>query len=88
MFSVLNSKEETPAAVNRFCSASEMVSVSPVFDFSKLILLMGKYSAYQKDRRNLRWQELDCPTSFAIKCNNDILDYALLRPQCSSRFHM
>ena len=36
-----------------------------------------KYSAYQKDRRNLRWQELDCPTSFAIKCNNDILDYAL-----------
>lgn len=36
-----------------------------------------KYNAYQKDRRELRWQELDCPTSFAIKCNNDILDYAL-----------
>lgn len=36
-----------------------------------------KYNAYQKDRRGLRWQELDCPTSFAIKCNNDILDYAL-----------
>ena len=25
----------------------------------------------------MRWQELDSPTSFAIKCNNDILDYAL-----------
>ncbi len=36
-----------------------------------------KYNAYQRDRRGLRWQELDCPTSFAIKCNNDILDYAL-----------
>ena len=36
-----------------------------------------KYNAYQKDRQGLRWQELDCPTSFAIKCNNDILDYAL-----------
>ena len=35
-----------------------------------------KYNAYRKDR-NIRWQELDSPTSFAIKCNNDILDYAL-----------
>lgn len=37
----------------------------------------SKYNAYQKDRRGMRWQELDCPTSFAIKCNNDILDYAI-----------
>ena len=36
-----------------------------------------KYRAYQSDRRGMRWQELDCPTSFAIKCNNDILDYSL-----------
>ena len=39
--SLLNSSEETPAAVNRFCSASAIVSVSPVLDFSKLILLIG-----------------------------------------------
>lgn len=25
----------------------------------------------------LRWQELDSPTSFAVKCNTDILDYAV-----------
>lgn len=35
-----------------------------------------KYKLYQNDRR-IRWQELDSPTSFAIKCNNDILDYPL-----------
>lgn len=35
-----------------------------------------KYNIYAGDR-NLKWQELDSPTSFAIKCNNDILDYAL-----------
>nr|DAZ49976.1 MAG TPA: portal protein [Caudoviricetes sp.] len=35
-----------------------------------------KYNLYRKDRNN-RWQELDSPTSFAIKCNNDILDYAI-----------
>lgn len=36
-----------------------------------------KYRKYQNDRRGMRWQELDSPTSFAIKCNNDILAYAL-----------
>lgn len=36
-----------------------------------------KYSAYQKDRNNMRYQELDSPTSFAIKANRDILEYAL-----------
>lgn len=25
----------------------------------------------------LRWQELDAPTSFAVKCNSDIMDYAV-----------
>lgn len=35
-----------------------------------------KYQIYQKDRTK-RWIELDSPTSFAIKCNSDILDYAL-----------
>ena len=39
--SLLNRSEDTPAAVKRFCSASEMVFVSPVLDFSKLILLIG-----------------------------------------------
>lgn len=36
-----------------------------------------KYEAYQKDRTNMKWQELDSPTSFAVKCNNDILNYAI-----------
>lgn len=35
-----------------------------------------KYEQYRKNRLS-RWIELDSPTSFAIKCNNDILDYAL-----------
>lgn len=36
----------------------------------------SKYKIYQNDRR-MKWQELDSPTSFAVKCNNDILDYTL-----------
>lgn len=36
-----------------------------------------KYALYQKDRVNMRWQELDSPTSFAVKCNKDILSYAM-----------
>lgn len=35
-----------------------------------------KYNIYQK-KRTSRWIELDSPTSFAIKCNNDVLDYAM-----------
>ena len=35
-----------------------------------------KYNLYQKDRTQ-RWIELDAPTSFAVKCNNDILDYSI-----------
>lgn len=37
----------------------------------------AKYEVYRSDRSGSRWQELDSPTSFAIKCNNDILDYAI-----------
>lgn len=36
-----------------------------------------KYEAYQKDRRKLRWQELDSPNSFAVKSNTDIVNYAI-----------
>ena len=36
----------------------------------------SKYRTYQSNRTN-KWIELDSPTSFAIKCNNDIMDYAL-----------
>lgn len=36
-----------------------------------------KYSIYQKNRAKQKWQELDSPTSFAVKCNNDILDYSI-----------
>lgn len=35
-----------------------------------------KYQEYRKATTN-KWIELDSPTSFAIKCNNDILDYSL-----------
>lgn len=35
-----------------------------------------KYTVYQKQRTS-RWLELDSPTSFAIKVNNDILSYSL-----------
>lgn len=35
-----------------------------------------KYSIYEKNKTT-RWIELDSPTSFAIKCNNDILDYSI-----------
>ena len=35
-----------------------------------------KYELYKKDRLS-RWLELDAPYSFAIKCNNDILEYAI-----------
>lgn len=36
-----------------------------------------KYNLYISDKTNLRWQELDAPNSFAIKCNNDITTYAI-----------
>lgn len=34
-----------------------------------------KYRQYEK-KKTTRWIELDAPTSFAVKCNSDILDYA------------
>ena len=37
----------------------------------------AKYKVYQTDTMNLKWQELDAPNSFAIKCNKDILAYAM-----------
>lgn len=36
-----------------------------------------KYGLYQNDVSNMRWQELDSPNSFAIKCNKDILNYSM-----------
>lgn len=35
-----------------------------------------KYEVYKKNRM-AKWIELDSPTSFAIKCNNDVLEYAM-----------
>lgn len=35
-----------------------------------------KYAMYQKNRTQ-KWIELDSPTSFAVKANNDILSYSL-----------
>ena len=36
-----------------------------------------KYDLYLTDTMLLKWQELDSPNSFAIKCNKDILAYAI-----------
>lgn len=36
-----------------------------------------KYRVYKSDVVNRKWQELDSPNSFAVKCNTDILDYAM-----------
>lgn len=52
------------------------------FDSNQILLnyypseFQTKYNQYQKNRMT-RWIELDSPNSFAIKCNSDILDYAL-----------
>lgn len=35
-----------------------------------------KFEIYKSNRMK-RWLELDAPTSFAIKCNTDIMDYAI-----------
>lgn len=36
-----------------------------------------KFNIYTGDRAGSKFQELEAPTSFAIKCNSDILDYSL-----------
>lgn len=36
----------------------------------------SKYNQYKKNR-NIKWIELDSPTSFAVKANTDILEYSL-----------
>ena len=36
-----------------------------------------KYDLYLKNRTGMKYQELDSPTSFAVKCNNDILSYSI-----------
>ena len=72
-----------------FCSISTVEGNVPnvTFDFSyfdsRQALLefyppefKKKYSVYQKNRTT-KWLELDSPTSFAIKVNSDILDYAI-----------
>lgn len=72
-----------------YCSISTIEGNVPnvTFDFSyfdsrKSLLeyypaeFKTKYSIYEKNR-TIRWIELDSPTSFAIKCNADILDYSV-----------
>lgn len=53
-----------------FDSNSEFLELYPP-EFNK------KYNLYQNDRTGMKWQELDSPTSFAVKCNNDILNYSV-----------
>lgn len=37
----------------------------------------SKYRLYTTARMKYQWQELDAPNSFAIKCNKEILNYAM-----------
>jgi len=53
-----------------FDSNSEYLALYPP-EFEK------KYNLYQKDRTKMKWQELDSPNSFAVKCNTDILNYSI-----------
>lgn len=72
-----------------YCSISSMSNnvFNVTFDFSyfdsdnKLLSyypeeFTQKYLVYQKNR-SMKYQELDPPNSFAIKCNRDILNYAM-----------
>ena len=72
-----------------YCSISTIEGnvINVTFDFSyfdsrKQLLdyypaeFSEKYQMYSKNR-TVRWIELDAPTSFAVKCNNDILDYSI-----------
>lgn len=36
-----------------------------------------KYKLYKKDMQHQKWQELKAPDSFAVKCNDEILEYAV-----------
>lgn len=36
-----------------------------------------KYELYKEHKAEMRWQMLDAPNSFAIKCNKEILHYAM-----------
>lgn len=72
-----------------YCAISSIEGnvLNVTFDFSYFSINEGllefyppefttKYNLYKKQKLN-RWMELDSPYSFAIKCNSDILDYAL-----------
>lgn len=52
-----------------FDSNKKLVDLYPA-EFAK------KYKIYQGDRK-MKWQELDSPFSFGVKCNRDILNYAI-----------
>lgn len=72
-----------------FCAISSIEGNVPnvSFDFSYFDRHQGMLSSYPKefdrkykqykDKVQDRWIELDSPTSFAVKCNRDILDYAI-----------
>lgn len=79
--------QQLPSQYCRISSIENNV-LNATFDFSyfdsRLDLLeyypdefKKKYKLYLKDRIGSRWIELDAPTSFAVKCSNDILDYSM-----------
>jgi len=73
-----------------FCKITEVVNgvANVTFDFHYFDMYKSylrfypeefsdKYAAYKSDQLHFRYQTLDTPNSFAIKCTNDILNYAL-----------
>lgn len=73
-----------------YCQISSIVGNVPnvTFDFSYFSTreslldfyppeFRRKYEIFKKEKHRTRWIELDAPYSFAIKCNTDILDYAI-----------
>lgn len=77
--------QQLPSEYCDICSVEEgVINVSfnfSYFDSNQALLNMypeeftTKYNLYRNDRVNSKWQELNSPDSFAIKCNKDILSY-------------
>ena len=78
--------QQLPSDYCRISSVEENVP-NVTFDFSYFDIYKDfleyyppeftkKYAEYRKDAAR-KWIELDSPTSFAVKCSSDILDYAL-----------
>ena len=60
-----------------FDTHGAMLQYYPEEFTNKYVLYRGDPQRGIRGNINLRWQELDAPNSFAIKCNKDIPEYAM-----------